>query len=394
MIRFSHLIHGSETVSRVMVQRNLPSGSIPANFLVYSGDRHPVIFWNVTSGCNLSCSHCYARAGPHRDGPGRELDTVEALSLVDDLAASGVPLLIVSGGEPLVRKDIWEILARARDRGIRLALSTNGTLIDGAVARRLRDTGVEYAGISLDGAEPGTHERLRGVPGCFDDALTGLAHCRRAGMKTGVRFTATLGNAGELGALIALSLDRGVDRFCVYWLVPSGRGQDNYSRNRLDTCGAARILDTIYAAASGTNPDRMEYLTVDAPQDMIYLMDRLQREDPRQHKIASRHLVTRGAGCSAGDRVACISPEGNVYPCQFAQLPEFLIGSVRERSFGELWNDPAHPVLQAFRNKPVRLKGRCGDCRHRAMCGGGCRVRAYHASGDICGEDPFCIVQP
>jgi radical SAM protein with 4Fe4S-binding SPASM domain len=387
MIRFTHLLHGGGTVSRVYHQRTHPTRGL----LAYADPIRPVVFWNITRQCNLSCRHCYLDAGPGRAGED-ELTTPEARLLIDDLSSLGIPLLIVSGGEPLTRDDIWELLSHARDRGMALALSSNGTLITPGIARQLKRSGVEYVGISLDGADRETHEMIRDVPGCFDSALAGLGHCRDAGIKTGVRFTATKENYSDIDRMIDLSRRLGTDRFCVYWLVPSGRGAEVYGEGRLAPMNMRTVLDTLYRSTQETGPDAMEFLTVDAPQDIVYLLERLESEDPKAHAGALELLDCRGAGCSAGSRVASIGPAGDVYPCQFAQSDRFRIGSVRERPFSALWNDAANPVLREFRNKTGTLQGACAACRYRMVCGGGCRVRAWYATGDFCAGDPFCEI--
>jgi radical SAM protein with 4Fe4S-binding SPASM domain len=389
MIRFTHLLHGRGTVSRVYRHRASPLHEIPGSLLAYAGVVRPVVFWNVTRRCNLSCRHCYLDAGPNKAGDD-ELTTQEALGLIDDLSELGIPLLIVSGGEPLARDDIWELLPYARKKGISLALSSNGTLITPEIAGRLKESGVGYVGISLDGADRGTHEYLRNVPGCFDAALAGLSYCRDSGIKTGVRFTATRENLGSVERMIGLSREIGTDRFCVYWLVPSGRGRKMYEEGRLAPEDSRQILESLYRSARETTPDTMEFLTVDAPQDIVYLLERLKSEDPEEYAHALKLLDCQGAGCSAGFRVASIDPAGNVFPCQFAQADRFRIGNIRDRRFGLLWNDPANTVLEEFRNKTSNLKGACGECSYMMICGGGCRVRAWYETGDFRAADPSC----
>jgi len=320
------------------------------------------------------------------------LSTAEALALIDDLAGLGIPLLIVSGGEPLLRDDIWELLQHAREQGIALALSSNGTLITPEIAERLKKSGVEYVGISLDGADRETHENLRNFPGCFDAALTGLSHCREAGMKTGVRFTATRENLDDIECMIRLSRDIRTDRFCVYWLVPSGRGREIYEEGQLLRKDTRPVLDALYRSAHQVTPDSMEYLSVDAPQDIVYLLERLKSEDMSEYSHALQLLDRQGVGCSAGLRVANIDPAGNVYPCQFAQVDRFRIGNIRECRFSILWNDNRNPVLQEFRQKTDNLQGACGECQYRTICGGGCRVRAWYTTGDFQAGDPFCDI--
>ena len=351
-----------------------------------------MVFWNLTDRCNLSCSHCYSRSGPDRD-TSTELSTKEALALIDDFAAMGVPLILFSGGEPLLREDIWELARNAHEKGIKMALSTNGTLITAGVARKIKECGIEYAGISLDGAKPSTHDRFRNCTGAFERSITGFSHCHVVGLRSGVRITLTNENCDELVALVDLAKTIGASRFCLYWLVPAGRGMDAYNRLQLGPDAVTDALNLLYRKAQETDPSVMEFLTVDSPQDCIHLLKSMERDQSPDLCDAQSLVASLNGGCSAGDRVANIDPQGNVYPCQFARSPEFLIGNVREKSFSALWADSSHPVLDRFRNKPMLLTGKCGTCRHRELCGGGCRVRAYAASGDFYAEDPFCYVR-
>lgn len=389
MNRITQFLHGTGTVSELMRHRR--EEPVPGRLLAFTEHRGPVVFWNMTRRCNLLCSHCYMEAGP---GAPREdeLTTEEAEGLIDDLVAARVPLLLLSGGEPLVREDFWDLARHARDRGLATALSTNGTLVTPEVARELLRAGVRYAGISLDGASPATHDRMRNVPGSFRLAVRGLESCVAAGLKCGVRVTVTPGNRAEIPALVDLALGLGVPRFCVYWLVPSGRGRTLDGRGRLGANEMRGILDHLHERARRTDPGVMEFLTVDAPQDALYLLSVLQREDAPAHASMCSLLERSGEGCSAGNRVANIDPAGDVYPCQFAQFKELRIGSVRERRFREIWNDPDNRVLALFRETGKRPGGRCGTCPHGDTCGGGCLVRAYAGTGDLRGGDPFCFL--
>ncbi|MCE5338311.1 MAG: radical SAM protein [Methanomicrobiaceae archaeon] len=383
MIRFTHLVHGEGPVSGPAAAHNALAFT--------EGRRGPVVFWNVTSQCNLACTHCYLRSGPGRRRED-ELTTDEATALIDDLAGAGVPLLLFSGGEPLVREDFWILAAHARRRGLPAVLSTNGTLITPDIARRLRDVGIGYAGISLDGATAATHDAFRGVPGSFDRSVQALRNCIDAGLRCGVRFTVTKRNHDELGRLITLSRALGVHRFCVYWLVPSGRGGDVHADLQVGPGEVQAVLDLVYRETLRTDPGVMEFLTVDAPQDGACLLARLEADaNPAYDRAYS--LLARMGGCSAGKRVANIDPSGNVYPCQFAQFEEFSVGNIRDRPFSDLWNDPGNPVLAAFRAGGTEPGSSCGTCGRREVCGTGCRIRAYARGGDLNGGDPLCLRQ-
>ncbi len=383
MIRFTHLIHGEGPVS---------SPAAAHSALAFTKERRgPVVFWNITARCNLSCTHCYIRSGPGRQRED-ELTTDEATALIDDLAAAGVPLLLFSGGEPLVREDFWDLAAHARKRGLSAALSTNGTLITPDVARRLRDIGIGYAGISLDGATAATHDAFRRVPGSFNRSVQALRHCIDVGLRCGVRFTVTKRNHDELGRLIALARKIGVHRFCVYWLVPSGRGSDIHVDLQVGLEEVQAVLDLIYRETIRTDPAAMEFLTVDAPQDGVWLLERL-KADAHPAYDRAHNLLARMGGCSAGRRVANIDHLGNIYPCQFAQSEEFLVGNIRNRSFSDLWNDTDNEVLAAFRKGGADPGSPCNTCGEQEVCGAGCRIRAYARSGDIDAGDPLCHQQ-
>ena len=391
MNRITQCMHSRGTVSGVMQHRHKPQAGVPSTYLAFSGMYRPVVFWNLTDLCNLNCTHCYSRSGPGRTTEG-ELTTAEALGVIDDLADMGVPLILFSGGEPLLREDIWDLACHARDRGLKMALSTNGTLITTEVARRIRDCGIEYAGISLDGAGRETHDRFRHAPGAFEQATAAFAACKVAGLRCGVRVTLTKENCPELEALIDLALALGASRFCLYWLVPTGRGIDSYTRLQLDRDEVTEALSLLYRKAKEIDPAAMEFLTVDAPQDCIHLLASMEQDTSEDLADARGLLESLKGGCSAGTRVANIDAQGNVYPCQFARSVEFHAGNVRDQPFSRIWSDAENPVLSRFREKQARFGGRCSGCRHRDLCGGGCRVRAHAATGDFLAEDPFCYV--
>jgi Fe-coproporphyrin III synthase len=391
MNRITQCMHGRGTVSGVMRHRHKPQTGVPSTYLAFSGMYRPVVFWNLTDRCNLSCTHCYSRSGPGCTPEG-ELPTAEAIRVIDDLADMGVPLILFTGGEPLLREDIWELARHAGSRGLKMALSTNGTLITPGVARKIRDCGIEYAGISLDGARAETHDLYRNSPGAFDRTIRAFASCKEAGLRCGVRVTLTKENCRELGALVDLSLSLGASRFCLYWLVPTGRGSDSYARLQLGRDEVIEALSLLYRKAKETDPTAMEFLTVDAPQDAIHLLASMEKDGSADLADARELLESLHGGCSAGTRVANIDTRGNVYPCQFARSPEFLVGNVRDRRFSELWSDGSSPALTRFREKDARFGGRCRECTYRDICGGGCRVRAHAVEGNFLAEDPFCFL--
>ncbi len=391
MIRITQILNGSETAGTARKFRNRDPSEVPRPLLAFTETRRPVVFWNMTRRCNLSCTHCYIGAGPCAEGPlqGNELSTEEAQLFIEDLASIKIPLLMFTGGEQLVRPDFWELAEFAGSCGLTTAMSTNGTLISGEIAQRIKECGIEYVGISLDGATPKTHDTIRNKPGCFEGAVEALSLCRDAGIKTGVRITVTKDNIHEVEPLIDLALNLKVPRFCVYWLVPSGRGGGIYDK-QITIEESTRVFDRLFRRAGDLKAEGIEFLIVDAPQDGIRLLKILEETGSEEYENARTLLQCTGDSCSAGDRVANVDPEGNIYPCQFMQREEFRIGNIREEKFSQIWSGAGNPVLEKFRRKKSLLTGKCGSCEYKEVCGGGCRIRAYAHSGEMWADDPLC----
>ncbi|MCP1715583.1 radical SAM protein with 4Fe4S-binding SPASM domain [Methanocalculus alkaliphilus] len=385
MNRITQCMHGRGTVSDL---HRHGSGRKPRH-LAFSGMNRPVIFWNLTNACNLQCIHCYSGSDMADEN---ELSTDEARRVIDDLAVAGVPLILFTGGEPLLRHDIFELAGYAREKGLSIALSSNGTLIDATCARRIKESGISYVGISLDGADAATHNRFRGSDDAFERTTAAFAHCLDAGLRCGVRVTLTRENLGELEPLIDLAADLGASRFCLYWLVPTGRGIDGYDRLQLDGGQVIDALNLLYRKAKEIDPAEMEFLTVDAPQDAIHLLASMRRDESPDLPDAERLVASLNGGCSAGTKVANIDHLGDIYPCQFARSETFRIGNIRKTPFAAIWDDDTNPVLRLFRTPPAAYTGRCGSCSHQVLCGGGCRVRAYMKNGEFFAEDPFCFI--
>ncbi|NLV27783.1 MAG: radical SAM protein [Methanomicrobiales archaeon] len=392
MNRITQCLHGKGTVSAVIKHKSADPQNVPGKYLAFSGIQRPVIFWNLTNTCNLGCTHCYSRSGPDATS-GNELSTEEIFSCIDDLATIKVPLILLTGGEPLMRSDLYNIADYAEKNGIKTALSSNGTLITPKVAEKIRDSAITYVGISLDGASAKMHDRFRNSPGAFDRTIQAFSACKKAGVRVGVRFTVTRKNMHELNPLISLAQDLGACRFCLYWLVPCGRGTDVYEKLQLSRKDVIEVLSLMYKRAKETDPSKMEFLTVDAPQDCIHLVKSMEEDNSPDLKDAYDLLKSMKGGCSAGSRVANIDAEGNVYPCQFARTPNFLLGNIREKPFSNIWSDTTNPVLEMFRKKELLVRGKCEACQFLDLCGGGCRVRAFHKSLDFSADDPFCYVE-
>ena len=350
--------------------------------------QRPVVVWNLTKQCNLYCEHCYA--GADCDAAPGELSTAEGKALLDDLAEYGVPVVLFSGGEPLVRDDLTDLVAYAADIGLRPVLSTNGTMITPEKARALRDAGLKYAGVSVDGM-PERNDRFRGQEGAFDAAVRGIEACLDAGLKTGLRYTITERNAEDLEAVVDLLHDVGVDRFCFYHLDYGGRGSEIRDVD-LDPAAKRAAVETLcdltreYHAAG----DEIETLLVGNYVDAAYLVE--YAADRLDEATATRihRYLQRNGGDPAGERVADIDYEGNVHPTQFWQ--GYTLGNVRERPFSEIWEDESDDLLQFLRNREQHLSGRCSECAYRDVCRGGSRLRALTVSDDITAPDPQCYL--
>jgi len=383
MIGCTKLLCGTATVSEAIRYRQ--SNEVPAHLLQFSDGNRPLVVWNVTKRCNLRCVHCYLEAEDR--GYGGELTTGEARRFITDLGAMGVPVLLFSGGEPLLRDDIFELGGLASEKGLRPVLSTNGTLIDTETAARIKASRFEYVGVSIDGDEE-THDRFRRQQGAFQKAVRGIRNCLSQGVKTGIRFTISRENVKDLPAVLDLVAREGIPRFCMYHLVYSGRGRQLAGAD----ISAAEKRDVLsYLARKTIDLHRsgveVEILTTDNHADGVFLQSFVEAQLPdRAHQV--RELLNMHGGCSAGGKFANVDPQGNVHPCQFWQ--DVTLGNVRETEFSRIWGEESD-FLQALRNKASHLKGRCGRCVHNSVCGG-CRVRAEAIHGDIWAEDPACYL--
>ncbi len=383
MIGLTKLLCGRATVSEALsYDRHGRADREGRPDLIQFAQVGPVVVWNVTARCNLRCAHCYAAEATGGD----ELTTDEGRSLIDDLAGLGVPVLLLSGGEPLMREDVFELIAYARERGLRPSLSTNGTLVDTETAGRLAEVGAAYVGVSLDGLEE-THDRFRGEPGAFKRALAGLRAARDAGLKTGIRFTVTRDNVNDLPGLLRLTEEERIPRFCMYHLVYAGRGKGLRDRD-LSAPERRELVEGLISRALDwcERGVEVEILTTDNHADGVLVLHYVEEHQPERAEEV-RQLLRMAGGCSAGRKFVQIDPRGDVHPCQF--WPEATLGNVRERSFSEIWRDESCEMTARLRQMPEPLTGqRCGRCIYREYCGG-CRVRAL-ALGDVWGDDPSC----
>jgi len=347
----------------------------------------PVVIWNLIRRCNLTCKHCYSISAD-KDFPG-ELSTAEIYAVMDDLKSFGVPVLILSGGEPLLRPDIFEISRRAKDRGFYVGLSTNGTLIDTANIRDIAAVGYDYVGISIDGIKE-THDRFRRMKGGFDAALNGIRLCRDSGAKVGLRFTMMQDNAHELGQLLQLMEDENIHKFYFSHLNYAGRGNVHRKDDTVfeTTRRAMELLfDTCWRYQQ--QGSHKEFVTGNNDADGVYLLLWVERHFP--HMVDHvRAKLTQWGGNSSGVNIANIDNLGNVHPD--TMWWDYGLGNVRERPFSDIWRDTSDPLMAGLKLHPRQVKGRCGKCQYFSICNGNTRVRAYQLSGDFWAEDPGCYL--
>ncbi len=362
------------------------SSKLPSHLLQFSKDKRPVVVWNITRRCNLKCVHCYAHA---KDLSFKnELSTKEGKDLLDDLSQFGVPVILFSGGEPTIRKDLPELAAYAVSKGMRAVISTNGTLISQKMARILKDIGLSYVGISIDGMEE-INDRFRGVKGAFNAALEGMKNCKDAGIKVGLRFTINKFNADEIPKIFKLLEDMEIPRACFYHLVYAGRGTDlikddlshEETRSTVDL-----IMDLTKRLHDKGKPK--EILTVDNHADGPYLYLRLLKENPKRAKDVLE-LLKMNQGNSSGIGIGCISWDGEVHADQFWRHHSF--GNIKKRPFSEIWIDTSEPLMKKLKEKKKHVTGRCATCRWLDICAGNFRVRA-EALGDLWMPDPACYL--
>lgn len=354
-----------------------PDGGIP----------RPVVVWNCTRQCNLRCIHCYASAGS-RKAP-EEMDTKDGKTFIRDLADFGVPVILFSGGEPLLRDDLFELAAFAKEQGVRIALSTNGTLITKEAATAIKGIGFAEAGISLDGIGV-NNDHLRGQRGAFEAALEGIRNCVALGIRVSLRLTMTRFNYQEIPAIFRLVEEEGIDRVCFYHLAYSGRGsrlqQDDLTHAQTRSVFGQICEHTLDLYRRGM---KKEILTVGNHSDGVYLYLRLKEYDP-ERALKVFGLLRANGGNNSGIKIGAVDDVGNVHPDQFWW--HHSLGNVRQRKFGDIWMDTSDTLLQGLKNRKELLKGRCAQCHYLDLCNGNLRVRAEAVYGDVWAEDPACYL--
>lgn len=366
-----------------------------------------LVFWETTAACNLACVHC-RRLDVATELSKEDMTTEQGLRLIDQIAETGRPILIFSGGEPLMRPDLFELAERARSHGLIMALATNGTLIDETLAENIRDAGFHRVSISLDGADAATHDAFRGLPGSFDQALSGLGHLRDVDVPTQINCTIARHNADQLGAVLDLAETVGAVAAHFFLLVPVGCGEQIADDQMLSPEQTEQRLGELYEL-SQSSPLQIKatcaphYYRIVRQRGKATSASDVPTSQHPPHAVGQRggahgtrssghpagghpmHAMTKG--CLAGTGVCFVSHKGEVFPCGYLPIEA---GNVLEKPFGEIWRDSE--VFGRLRD-PTLLTGKCGQCHFKGVCGG-CRARAFYEFGDYLAEEPFCVYQP
>ncbi len=359
-------------------------GSVPSPKRNLPG---PVVIWNLIRRCNLACKHCYSISAD-TDFPG-ELSTAEVYTVMDDLKGFKVPVLILSGGEPLLRPDIFDISRRAKAMGFYVGLSTNGTLIDDGMIDRIAGIGYDYVGISIDGLQK-THDRFRRLDGAYDASMKAIRLCHARGIKVGMRFTMTQDNAHELPELLNLMEAEGIDKFYLSHLNYAGRGNVN-RRDDVILKTTRWAMDLLFDKCWDYTQRGLhkEFVTGNNDADGVYLLYWVRQHFPEKEAHLRARLAQWG-GNSSGVNIANIDNLGNVHPDTFWW--HYSLGNVKDRPFSQIWPDTRDPLMAGLKASPRKIKGRCGECRYFDICGGNTRVRAHQLTGDPWAEDPACYL--
>lgn len=348
--------------------------------------RAPVVIWNVLRRCNLTCKHCYSTSADI-DFKG-ELDTAEALDVIDQLHAAGVKVLVLSGGEPLMRPDIFQLAERARQYGFYVALSTNGTLINESNIEHIAAAEFDYVGISIDGL-PEIHDEFRQMQGGFAASMHAVKLCRQHHIRVGLRTTLTMHNHMQLPALLELMREYDVQKYYLSHLNYSGRGKRSSKIDahwQMTRDAMNQIFDRAWDdVEQGIETD---FVSGNNDADAILLLQWAKRKVP-QHYAQMEQMLRAWGGNASGAGVANIDNLGDVHPDTYWQ--QHTLGNVRKQSFSDIWFNKADPLLQQLRQHPRQVKGRCGECRWLSICNGNTRTRAW-AGGDLWAEDPGCYL--
>jgi len=377
------LWHGTKPVSPANSYGNraMPPSKISQRHAMKSNrDKLRLVAWEITRNCNLSCVHCRASAtnGPH-DG---ELDTNDAFRLLDEIAELGQPIVILTGGEPMMRKDLFEIASYGTQKGLKMVMSPNGTLITPETAQKMKTTGIHRISVSIDGPNKESHDQFRGVPGAFEGALKGISYVKTAGIEFQINTTITQTNLAQIPQIQKMAEDIGAVAHHIFLLVPTGRGK--YIQNSEITAKEyEETLNWFYAQKDKT----MLQLKVTCAPHYYRILRQRAKEDQKKVDFDTYGLDAVTRGCLGGSGFCFISHRGQVQPCGFLNTN---CGNITQASFVDIWQNSS--IFQELRN-PDLLKGKCGKCQYRQVCGG-CRARAFEATGDYLAEEPLCSHQP
>ncbi len=347
----------------------------------------PVVIWNLIRRCNLTCKHCYSISAD-TNFPG-ELSYEQVCTVMDDLKGFRVPVLILSGGEPLLRPDIYDIAKRAKAKGFYVGLSSNGTLIDENNIDKIAECDFNYVGVSLDGLGA-THDKFRRLDGAFDASLKGIRLCRALGLKIGVRFTMTQDNAHDLPGLLKLVEDEGIDRFYFSHLNYAGRGNKNRkddAQHKLTRWAMDLLFDTCWDYQQ--RGLEKEFTTGNNDADGVYFLHWVRTRFPDKAAHVEAKLRQWG-GNSSGINVANIDNLGNVHPD--TMWWHHTLGNVKDRPFSQIWPDTSDALMAGLKRYPRAVEGRCATCAYLPICNGNTRVRAQQLTGNPWAEDPGCYL--
>ncbi len=356
----------------------------------------PVVAFNCTNRCNLNCLHCYSSSTADRSND--ELSTAEAKQLLSGLAEVNCPVVLFTGGEPLLRDDLFELLAEAGRLRLQTVISSNGTLIDSAAADRLAEVGVNYVGISIDGDQE-FHDRFRQVRGSFKAALAGIESCKKTGIKTGLRFTVMKQNLLQIQFIFDLAATIGTRRICFYHLTRTGRAKEltdsknnlNAARYTLNAVETRQAVETIIEKTSECAQKNIidEVLTVGNHADGPFLLLKMLRENNMNYKTARKLLLANG-GNKTGEKIGCVSWDGNVYPDQFWR--NYSLGNIKDKTFREIWEDSTEPVLNKLRKKSEFADKKCLSCKWFNLCKGNFRFLGTEADDEYWLNEPACYL--
>ncbi|MCC7448527.1 MAG: radical SAM protein [Anaerolineae bacterium] len=354
-----------------------------------------LIFWETTAGCNLRCIHCRRITVADQLTP-QDLTTAESFTLIDQIAEVGKPVFVLSGGEPLFRRDIFDIARHATDAGLPVALATNGTLVTPAIAQRIKDSGIKRVSISFDGIDSKTHDTFRGLPGAFDESIRGFKALQDVGLPVQINTTVSKHNESQLEGMRKLAKELGAVALHLFLLVPVGCGLEIAEEQMISAQEYERVLNWLYDVEQA-EPD-LQLKATCAPHYFRVMRQRraadkrqgVQRDLPASHERqvhghSQMHAATKG--CLAGTGVCFVSHRGEVFPCGYLPVEA---GNVRRQPFGDIWQGSM--LFEELRN-PELLGGKCGVCQFKTLCSG-CRARSYGMTGDYLAEEPFCAYEP